>query len=83
VSNVRFADNLYGNSEKLAHIGCGLLGFCERAFWYYERHSEMCAPGKWRVSIAGSEPGDFFDLLPDETACAVVDDFGNLRRVTA
>jgi hypothetical protein len=75
-----FADNLYG-SPLLAHIGgCGQIAFCRAAAWLYERHSSDCKPGMWSIGMTSPEPGDFWQMLP-ERSDAVVDDFGNLRRV--
>lgn len=74
-----FADNLYGGCPNLAHIGgCGLFGFSDH--WIYERHSDVCAPGMWRVAPrVGDNAGEFGGLVRDTQA--VVDDFGSLRRV--
>lgn len=75
---ITFADNLYGGSTILRG-GCGLIGFCRNGFWLYERHERGCKPGMWRVAVGGHEAGEFWPLLGE--ADAVVDDFGNLRRV--
>jgi hypothetical protein len=76
-----FNDNLYGDSEILAQFGgCGLWASCQAAFWCYERHAKGCKPGRWLVSLAGHEAGEFGALM--RRADAVVDDFGNLRRVS-
>jgi hypothetical protein len=78
---VSFNDNLYGDSPELARFGgCGLKGFVRTALWYYARHDSDCKPGMWLVTLCSPEAGEFWPLL-DHKADAVVDDFGNLRRV--
>lgn len=82
MSTVSFADNLYGGSPGLIEKfgGCGLKGFVRTASWCYSRHDSNCKPGMWSVSLSSGEAGEFWRLL-DHDADAVVDDFGNLRRV--
>jgi hypothetical protein len=75
---VSFADDLYHGMPHLG--GTGLLGFVRVAFWYYSRHDSQCKPGKWFVTICSADAGEFADMT-FATADAVVDDFGNLRRV--
>lgn len=84
MSTVAFEDNLYG-SDQLSHLGgCGLLGFSRgSAGWCYERHDKSCKPGLWRVATYAmwwdELVEDFATIL--QSADAVVDDFGNLRKV--
>lgn len=82
MSAVSFADNLYGSNPALLREfgGCGLKGFVRTASWYYTRHDSCCRPGLWYVTLSSPEAGEFWPLL-DHYAHAVVDDFGNLRRV--
>lgn len=80
MSAATFSDNLYGGCPNLARFGgCGLFGYSDH--WIYERHGLACAPGMWRVAPrVGPDAGEFAGLFRD--AQAVVDDFGDLRRVT-
>lgn len=84
MSEATFCDDLYGGCESLKG-GTGLMGFCRGAAgWYYERHDRDCKPGMWRVGTFAlwwdEQIEEFHDTL--QSVDAVVDDFGNLRRVS-
>ena len=76
----RFADNLYEGIGGACAGGCGQIAFCDAGAWIYERHARICKPGLWSVGITASHAGEFYWLLTGRMD-AVVDDFGNLRRV--
>jgi hypothetical protein len=76
---VTFNDNLYSHAPHLG--GTGLLGFARTASWYYSRHDSQCKPGKWLVTLCSQGDYSGFAELLFASADAVVDDFGNLRRV--
>jgi hypothetical protein len=76
---VSFADDLYRSMPHLG--GAGFLGFARTASWCYSRHDRPCKPGKWLVTLCSQGDYDGFVELLFPTADAVVDDFGNLRRV--
>lgn len=78
-----FEDDLYGGSAILKG-GTGLTGFCPSTVgWHYERHDEGCTPGMWRVATYAMAWDDLIDEFHPvlQSTNAVVDDFGNLRRV--
>lgn len=86
VSVAHFHDNLYARcAPELRERGCGLFGLSKASgAFIYERHSEQCAPGRWRVAftLPAEVRGAFFGVLGRGDA-SVMDDFGSLVRVPA
>ena len=80
MADTTFSDNLYAGLGGICAEGAGLIAFCRCGAWFYERHANGCKPGMWSVGMTAEPSGEFWTLVGDRAA-AVVDDFGNLRRV--
>lgn len=81
MATVVFEDNL----PALKNTGTGLMAFCHEAVgFFYERHDTDCKPGKWVVGTFAIRWDDMVEEFHTVLGrCdAVVDDFGNLRRVS-
>lgn len=71
------------SGARFLHVGAGLTGISHGDTIVIARHGTYCKPGLWAVTrVASVLTPQFFNVPNLEVADAVVDEFGDLVRVS-